>query len=100
MMMTEYEIKQAYRFAKYPNRQIKILAQLNACRTKEIRKIVADEENISGFGRYVKATEEDKMRLYSMGLSDGRIAEQLGTSETTIWKWRRKNNLPHNRRKK
>ena len=100
MIMTEYEIKQAYRLAKYPNRQIKILAQLNACRTKEIRKIVADEENISGFGRYVQATEEDKMRLYSMGLSDYGIAEALGTSATTIFNWRKKNNLPNNRRKK
>ena len=100
MIMTEYEIRREYRLAKYPNRQIKILAQLNACRAKEIRKIVADEENISGFGRYVKATEEDKMRLYSMGLSDYSIAEKLGTSATTILKWRRKNNLPHNRRKK
>lgn len=47
LQMTEYEIRRSYREAKDPKAQIKILADLNCCRTSDINKIIeTDPDNI------------------------------------------------------
>ena len=40
MEMTEYEIRQSYKFAKDKRGQVKTLAELNLCRVADIKRIL------------------------------------------------------------
>jgi len=46
------------------------------------------------FTDYVKVKE-----LYELGYNDKEIGKQVGTSSSSIFRWRRKNNLPINSKK-
>ena len=48
LFMSEAEIVREYRQAKYKDREIRILADLNLCDPKEIREIIEKSEKAGG----------------------------------------------------
>ena len=94
MIMTEFEIKRAYREAKNRKKQIRILADLNGCSAGRIKNIVADV--VCPDRRNFDLGE--RHRLYESGLTDVQIAGALGLTAGTIWHWRQKNGLKANKK--
>lgn len=100
--MSNEEIVSNYKQAAYPNKQIGILAELNACSKRQIKSILT-EAGIIPDTKERKLGEWDKeaaMRLYDEGKIDREIAAEIGVSNATILVWRKANNLPaHGRRR-
>ncbi len=90
-----------YRLAKNPNKQIRIMAQINGCRMDDIVKILKDAGVYEpGRGRKVanqhmrgNVDYEQMRELYNDGLSDIKIGAAMGTSPSTVRVWRLKNGL-------
>lgn len=91
MTMTEFEIVQMYRQAKYKEQQIPILAQLNLCSTDEIRDIlIRHGEPVKKKVRYFGLTQEQKQMLIDLYRSDlpyGEISAQTGLSYYKVAKY-------------
>ena len=65
MMMTELEIVSTFRQAKYPGKQVEILAQLNGCTTEEIKEILlrngVEQKNLPRKSRKMRQAEMDAL---------------------------------------
>ena len=97
MIMTFEEIRRSYREAKYPEKQIRILSELNECRVSDI-KAVLNGVAVSAHKRYNKTSDREKRRLYEKGLNDCEISSALGITPQAVFYWRQKNELPPNRK--
>ena len=92
----------SYRMAADPKKQIKVLAELNACSVKEIRQVLVGEGVLP---RETEVPEEPKKAarkrfdeetarmLYEEGLDDAAIAKATGMTAHTVAKWRSRNGL-------
>ena len=102
MIDSPAEIVQSYRMAADPKKQIKVLAELNACSVKEIRQVLVGEGVLP---RETEIPEEPKKAakkrfdeavarmLYEEGLDDAAIAKATGMTAHTVAKWRSRNGL-------
>lgn len=102
MIWSTEEIVRSYRMAADPKKQIKVLAELNACSVKEIRKMLVGEGVLP---RETEVPEEPKKAarkrfdeavarmLYEEGLDDAAIAKATGATAHTVAKWRSRNGL-------
>lgn len=102
MIWSTEEIVRSYRMAADPKKQIKVLAELNACSVKEIRQVLVGEGVLP---RETEVPEEPKKaakkrfdeavakRLYEEGLDDAAIAKATGATAHTVAKWRSRNGL-------
>ena len=108
MIDSPAEIVRSYRMAADPKKQIKVLAELNACSVKEIRRVlvgegvlpreteVPDEPKKAARKRF---DEETARMLYEEGLDDAAIAKATGMTAHTVAKWRSRNGLRKKARK-
>ena len=102
MIDSPAEIVRSYRMAADPKKQIKVLAELNACTVKEIRQVLVGEGVLP---RETEIPEEPKKAakkrfdeetarmLYEEGLDDAAIAKATGMTAHTVAKWRSRNGL-------
>ncbi len=102
MIDSPAEIVRSYRMAADPKKQIKVLAELNACSMKEIRQVLVGEGVLP---RETEVPEEPKKAarkrfdeetarmLYEEGLDDAAIAKATGMTAHTVAKWRSRNGL-------
>ena len=102
MIWSTEEIVRSYRMAADPKKQIKVLAELNACSVKEIRQVlvgegvlpretdIPEEPKKAAKKRFDKAVAK---RLYEEGLDDAAIAKATGMTAHTVAKWRSRNGL-------
>lgn len=64
-MMTELEIVSTFRQAKYPGKQVAILAELNGCSTEEIKEILlrngVEQKNLPRKSRKMRQAEMDAL---------------------------------------
>lgn len=102
MIDSPAEIVRSYRMAADPKKQIKVLAELNACSVKEIRQVLVGEGVLP---RETEIPEEPKKAakkrfdeavakmLYEEGLDDAAIAKATGATAHTVAKWRSRNGL-------
>ena len=93
MIMTDFEIRRAYREARNPRQQLKILAELNMCTVRDIFAIVTDR-TVEKRSRDIEL--EERRRLYDEGYSDAMIAKLTGISIAAVCAWRKKNCLKSN----
>lgn len=94
MTMTNAEIVADYRQAKNKRAQIKILADLNATGMSVIKEILRDAGEVLPRAPLDGAQIE---ALYKHGLSDEKIAKEMGCSPGSIANWRKRNGgLPPN----
>ena len=89
MPMTPEEIRASYREARYPKRQIRILAELNLTSTDHIKQIVADVSttNAEPQRKCKKYTEEECAeiaRLWSEGHTIEEIALRMDRDHCAI----------------
>lgn len=88
LMMTPGEILTSYRQAAKPKEQIKILAELNAATTNEIRTVLAEcgvEAPPLRRISYWSAAEETLLRdLAAEGKTAKQIAEVLGRTDKSV----------------
>lgn len=90
MEMTDKEIRKNYQEAKYPKRQIKILAQLNACSKGRIERILFGQEitrtkSTSGAGREPILIDVDEAtKMYNDGIPLTKIAKHFGVSTPSL----------------
>ena len=97
MTMTNEEIVRHYRQASDKAADIKVLADLNTTGKDEIIRTLENAgEKIPGKSRGSKFDGKIKP-LYEQGLSDVKIAERVGCSDTTVANWRKRNGLPVNK---
>lgn len=108
MIDSPAEIVRSYRMAADPKKQIKVLAELNACSVKEIRQVLVGEGVLP---RETEVPEEPKKAarkrfdeetarmLYEEGLDDAAIAKATGMTAHTVAKWRSRNGLRKKARK-
>ena len=108
MIDSPAEIVRSYRMAADPKKQIKVLAELNACSVKEIRQVLVGEGVLP---RETEVPEEPKKAarkrfdeetarmLYEEGLDDAAIAKATGMTAHTVAKWRSGNGLRKKARK-
>lgn len=108
MIDSPAEIVRSYRMAADPKKQIKVLAELNACSVKEIRRVLVGEGVLP---RETEVPEEPKKAarkrfdeetarmLYEEGLDDAAIAKATGMTAHTVAKWRSGNGLRKKARK-
>lgn len=65
MMMTELEIVTTFRHAKYPGKQVAILAELNSCSTEEIKEILlrngVEQKNLPRKSRKMRQAEMEAL---------------------------------------
>lgn len=102
MIDSPAEIVRSYRMAADPKKQIKVLAELNACSVKEIRQVLVGEGVLP---RETEVPEEPRKAvkkrfdeetagmLYEEGLDDAAIAKATGMTAHTVAKWRSRNGL-------
>lgn len=92
----------SYRMAADPKKQIKVLAELNACSVKEIRQVLVGEgvlpreTEIPGEPKKAAKKRFDEAvarMLYEEGLDDAAIAKATGATAHTVAKWRSRNGL-------
>jgi transposase len=100
MQMTENEIKRRYKDASNKTEIIQILADLNACPTANIKKIVEDIKTPVSYQMSKDERIELYMMLYKQGKTDKEISEAGGVSVQAIWQWRKNNKLSDNKIKK
>lgn len=102
MLMTVDEIKISYRDALNKQKQVPILAQLNACSTEKINGILGiDEDTTShyrkkGLSAY-RHLFDQMLELYNSGMSDRAIAEKLKVHRSHVTRWRGSLGLPPNK---
>lgn len=108
MIDSPAEIVRSYRMAADPKKQIKVLAELNACSVKEIRQVLVGEGVLP---RETEVPEEPKKAakkrfdeetarmLYEEGLDDAAIAKATDMTAHTVAKWRSRNGLRKKARK-
>lgn len=106
MYMTSDEICVRYRQAKDKKAQIRILADLNAASKQEIISVLEaagiplPEKPARKTPDKPKSEKTFKFdtdlakQLYDKGLIDAEISELVGVSNSTIWKWRKHQGLP------
>lgn len=90
-MMTESEICKSYRNAAKPGKQVRILAQLNACPAKQIVEILAacgieahqPKPHVKTAG-WPPETYIEQFRLYCAGMSRAQIALRFGCHRNTV----------------
>jgi len=92
LAMTDYEIAADFRQAKNKERQIGILADLNACKKDRIINILHEK----GVLKDMKVDVIKAKQLYDQGLTDNKIAEELGVSGEAIRQWRKGAGLKNN----
>jgi len=107
MYMKESEICLEYRQAKNKQKQISVLADMNACTQAEIIALLAKcgeqvESGAGGRGADTMKSQswdtEKAMALYNEGKTDQQIAEAVFISDSMVGVWRRKQGLPANRK--
>ena len=106
MLALESEVLALYRGCKNPLEQIKIIAQCTEKKQAEIINILASygiqtpPQKTRKSGASVH--HETALKLYNSGLYDKEIAQTLNVGRSTVYRWRAKNKLISNfkRRKK
>lgn len=93
MVMTDFEIRREYRQARYPEKQIAILAQLNGCHVNDIRDILNGVSPKKPRKVFMHTSNEDKLELYNQGMNDYEIGRALNIASTSVCYWRKKNGL-------
>lgn len=101
MIDSPAEIVRSYRMAADPKKQIKVLAELNACSVKEIRQVLVGEGALPRETEVPEEPidEETARVLYEEGLDDAAIAKATGMTAHTVAKWRSRNGLRKKARK-
>lgn len=98
MEMTDYEIMESYRNAKYRDKQIGILADLNNCSKAKIKKILEKGDD------QVKALPDEVKNEVASELRDGHTIEEVaqnnGIGISTTRKIKREAGLTKPREKK
>lgn len=88
MPMTPEEIRASYREARYPKRQIRILAELNLTSTDHIKQIVADvttaEEPKRKCKKYTEEECAEIARLWKEGITVEEIALRMNRDHCAI----------------
>lgn len=113
LQMSIAEIVASYKGAADQNKQIGILADLNACKKSDIKWVlrdagVVDRPEDMPEEKPVKKKRPSRrlwdtavaMELYGQEMGDEEIATMLGINKQAISVWRRENNLPANSQKK
>ena len=99
MFMTEREIVYEYNAAKYPLRQIQVLADLNQAEPEDIVELL-ERNGVTvakrPSGRRPQPPSELLQKMYEAGMTDAAIARELGCSKNAIWRWRERRELPAN----
>lgn len=90
MFMSEDEIRRSYREAKDPEKQIKILADMNCCTAFQIKQVLGIRTQVDE-KLYARFEE-----LYGKGMSDQKIAKETGVSHPVVARWRKTKDLPPN----
>lgn len=92
MYMTDFEICQSYRQAKYPQGQISVLAQLNSCRPKQIVRVLNKNgyqckvpiKNTIEFDDKKEKISREQLEeikiLFNTDMTDGEIAKRYNIS--------------------
>ena len=103
MIDSPAEIVRSYQMAADPKKQIKVLAELNACSVKEIRRVLVGEGVLP---RETEVPEEPKKAarkrfdeetarmLYEEGLDDAAIAKETGMTAHTVAKMKKQADVP------
>ena len=105
LWMTEKDIVDMYLNAKSPNKQIKILAELNAVMIEEIKQIldrakVLDEKTRRhGGGQQQQFSNEDLIKLAELGLTMREASERIGASYSAVAKRAKRNGIVFEKRK-
>ena len=99
LFMNDTEIASHYRQAADKQKDLKILAELNACGITEIKAALA-REGITAQDQRAKLDGVAAKKLYDQGSKDSDIAAALNVSQQAISNWRRRNHLPSNRKKR
>jgi predicted transcriptional regulator len=95
MQMTDDEIRAMYRQAKDKEKEIGILAELNACKSWKIRAILGQDAEAPG--RHKGAEMEPRIRpLADSGMDDGQIGAALGISAASVKYYRKKYDITGN----
>lgn len=85
--MTDTEIRAEYNTAKDKRKQVEILADLNACSAAQMidkLKELGCEVDEAPKRTYKKLDTEKVLELYRKGMTQRKIAEELGTAQSTI----------------
>lgn len=96
--MSEREIVYEYKAAKYPLRQIQVLADLNQAEPEDIMELL-ERNGVTVAKRPRRRPQppsELLQKMYEAGMTDVAIARELGCSENVIWRWREHRELPAN----
>lgn len=74
----------------------------NGGRSGRLPVFRAEEEKIEKPPKVVRAPIDFELvqKLYEQGMNDREIGEEAECSGCVVWKWRKKNKLPPNKRKK
>lgn len=90
--MSESEIVSSYRTARNPERQIGILAELNAVTPREIREVLEEagalmlKPRSHGGGRPLSFDAAAARQMFEAGLTDEEMARKLGVPEAPAGK--------------
>lgn len=102
MFMPDNEIIFSFKQAKYPSRQVGILAELNGVSVKEMRVKLRElgfdvkdpAPRLRSNGEVLKEIDGDRLwELFLSGKNDSEIAAQLGTVAWRVMEYRRSNGL-------
>lgn len=98
MEMTSTEIYTYYKDAKNKKEQIRIIAQLNDCKIRDVLLIlgIPPKETRLNAGMLLETRNETFMRLYSQGMTDKQIASETRYSRIWVKKWRLSRKLKSN----
>lgn len=102
MMMTEEEIRTSYREARYPTKQIQILAELNLVSAEEIKRIVGyiPKKRTRRYNTKWALRQEDEdaiVALWREGATIAQIAARVGipTHAVDYFKEKHRDLCPH-----
>lgn len=89
--MTEHDkidIRRAYREAKNPTKQVKILSELYATDIRTIKQILCIEQRKKTGGRTTDMNKiKQAIEMRSTGMKQADVAESLGVSIMTVYRW-------------
>lgn len=98
--MSTAELRYRYANMDVSQDRLAILADLNGCTKKEIKNILNVDYTLKKRNRvYIKKSTkyesiEDLMLLmWQYGCTDGYIANKVGLKDSSVWYWRKRNNL-------
>lgn len=98
--MTNAEIYRNWKEAKFPKKQVGIIANMETCKKKEIAEAIIEQCELNGepIPLYIKHiaekdTSDDLKELVDSGATLWEIAKEFGVSRTTALNWCQKAGL-------